>query len=369
MPDVAAADAGVGDGGSGEVDGGDAGPAAPDRGRWRIRWTQSADFPTIIDHHTTFVGRSLSVPGTSALYVIGGQVTQTEELFDTIYAAGILPDGGLGPWAQVGTLPRPRAFHGIAANTGDGTYLAGGITDGPSGAGALGEVSRLVILNDMTLSTDGYSFFNQAALHPTFDSVRDQLVMVGGSGAAGPLTSVWTVSQKVDAFGMQPDGGFAAVAAQAARLPIARSHHLSVVYRGHLYLLGGFTTGDLPLSVIHRSRHDDAGIIVGWDEAGTMPDPPWTHSGFVHDDAVFVVGGGSFGATTWLQRIRRAPFLADGGVGVFEDVLDGLPVGRAHVHQTPFHQGLIYTVGGRAELPRGGFGSIERVDIGRLERE
>jgi len=95
-----------------------------------------------------------------------------------------------------------------------------------------------------------------------------------------------------------------------------------------------------------------------------------THSAFVHEGNVFIVGGGSFArGLEWLKRVRQAPFLEDGGVGPFVDVRDELPVGRAHVHQTPFFEGFIYSIGGRADLGGNQFGSIERVDIGRLVRE
>lgn len=355
-------DAGIVDAGTG-----DAGvDSMHDAGTWRIRWSGSPDFPTIIDHHTTFVFRHLD--GGESLYVVGGQITDTNALLDGIWSAHIFSDGGLDTWTSVGKLNNARGFHGMTTSP-DGVFFAGGISNAASGVAAESEVSVFGMRSDGGLGTFTHSFFPQASLHPTLSAVRGQLVMVGGSGSAGPQASVWTVAHDVDGYEIQADGGVRTLAKRAADLPVARSHHSTVEYNGHLYVIGGFTANDAPLTDVLRSTHDDAGVISGWTVAGTIAVAPWTHSTFVHDNAVFVVGGGSFQtASPWLRQVRRAPFLADGGVGAFVDVLDPLPDGRAHVHQTPVHNGVIYSIGGRVKT-LGGYGSTEQVAIGRLVRE
>ncbi len=107
-------DAGVDAGSSADDAGVDAGPLVVDAGTWRIRWTQSLDFPTIIDHHTTFIGRGGDAG--AAVYVVGGQITQTSELFDTIFAANIFTDGGLG---GLGADWHPVAAQGVSRHGGE----------------------------------------------------------------------------------------------------------------------------------------------------------------------------------------------------------------------------------------------------------
>lgn len=344
----------------------DAGGPMVDAGTWRVAWTQSLDFPTVVDHHTTFIAPRNGAP---TLFVVGGQITETSDLFDSLFAATIFPDGGLGPWQLAGTLPLPRAFHAMAANTPNGTFLAGGIVRTAAGVGGESEVSSLVFRPDGGIEFALHSSIRQVSLHSTLDAVRGQLVLVGGSGSAGPQTSVWSVTHTAPGY-EAVDGGLRSLARRVAELPVARSHHASVVYRDSIYLVGGFTTGEMPVTAIHRSRHDDAGVVAGWDEVGTISEAPWTHSAFVLDDAIFVVGGGFQASPPWLGRVRRAPFLPDGRVGAFVDVRAPLPVPRAHVHQTPVHDGFLYSVGGRVAMPPPTmFGSTERVDIGRVVHE
>lgn len=350
----------------GGADGGerqDAGLTEVDAGAWQLVWSTGPEFPRAIDHHTTFIGRALD--GGSRVYVLGGH-DSTDAIFDTIYAATILANGGLDAWEEVGKLRRSRAFHSVTRA--GGIFFAGGLTaDGTGKLSAEGEVSTLGTYNDGGLGTFTHSYFPQVALHPTFESAQGWLVMVGGTNGQTPGTGVWTVPEAGPGYEIT-DAGPRTTAVAAAPLPEPRSHHVSVVHDNHIYVAAGLTTNDGPVKTILRSRHDDAGMVNGWDVAGSMEDPPWTASAFEFDGHLYIVGGGSFMTEpAWQARVRRAPFLADGGVGAFEDVVSPLPHARAHVHQTPAFNGFIYSVGGRVEgTQQGTFDSTNRVDIGRL---
>ena len=62
-----------------------------------------------------------------------------------------------------------------------------------------------------------------------------------------------------------------------------------------------------------------------------------------------------------LDTVRRAKVNDDGTLGAFE-LMAPLIKARAHVHNTPIHAGLIYSVGGNT----GGHEPINDVTVGTL---
>lgn len=357
-----------------------------------IEWATTNDFPYVIDHHTSFIAQTDHGP---MLYIVGGALTGTNvdggatgmpgpganQFYSQVRAAIIAPDGGLLPYvlpdgggeatsSQPFALVRnliPLGFHAIG-NTGNEAFLAGGIRGTPDGGVAgNGLVLRTRAANDGRLELTALSFINQLAVHATLSVVRGHLVLVGGTGSNNAINAtVW--SARLEDVVDLPDGGISEPFTQAAPLPIARTHHAAVVHDDHIYLIGGMTTGDAPVDVVHRSRHDSNGTLIGWDVAGTMALAPWTASAFIYDGGVFVVGGGSFAANPpWLDIVQHAPFFSDGGLGSFAQVPDRLLLGRAHVHQTPQLNGFVYSVGGRAFDQSQNIISLRRVDIGRVK--
>jgi hypothetical protein len=147
-------------------------------------------------------------------------------------------------------------------------------------------------------------------------------------------------------------------------LPVPRSHHAAVVKDGVIWIFGGFTTGQEPLADILRATRDDAGALAGWEVAGSLELPPWTHAASLYGDGVFLVGGGEGGPghEHYVDRVRYAAW-RDGVLGPFGDVVEPLPRARSHVHQTPIHQGHLYSVGGRT-MASGS--SMARVYVGYI---
>lgn len=64
-----------------------------------------------------------------ALYITGGATHTVPR--DEVLAADFMPDGSLGPWRQLGTLPQPLWFHGAAILEGR-LYIWGGLTQSRS---------------------------------------------------------------------------------------------------------------------------------------------------------------------------------------------------------------------------------------------
>lgn len=325
-----------------------------------ITWTDGPSFIHPTDHHTTFVhenadGAYLYVAG--GLYVID-EAPQT--LYDTLTRAPIAADGSLGAWEYVLSFEKAFGFHG-QAQTADRVYLMGGTSLDSEGPFAIPDVTILELNEAGGVRARPGRSLNVARVHATAQVLGSTLYLVGGTSEGGLIQSTTLVSQ-LDANGT--NGPWT----EGPALPSGRTHHAAVVHDGRIYLFGGLTHGDMPVSEVWRSVHDTNGVLTGWETVGTMDEAPWTASAFVYNDSVYLVGGG-YGLqrpnVEFLDRVRRAPFLLDGHVGAFEDVANPLPIGRSHDHQTPTFGNHIYSVGGRhdVEAPT----SINNVFIGSIE--
>ncbi len=345
--------------GSGDADAGtDAGtPPAPctEDGACFIDWADLEPYPVAVDHHTTFVHEG---PAGAYLHVMGG-VRVLNEAFQAMYPqlrrAKIGANGSLGEWEVAGTLPASLSFHGLA-RAGDRTYLVAGLTTSGGQPSVNGVTYVLDYDSEGKPTVRTGSGVAEAFLHPGVASVGGRLYVVGGSGTThNPKGTVLVSTLGEDGL----NGAWSA----GPGLPQPRSHHAVVVHDERMYLVGGFTTGQVPLNDVLRSVHDATGALTGWEAVGTLESSPWTHAAFVHGEWLYVVGGGEGGPgqERYVARTRRARIAPDGTLGEFEEVAGLLPVPRAHVHQTPVHDGRIYSVGGRL-FPA--LTTIDRVFIG-----
>lgn len=363
-------DAGTGLGDSGTEDSTDAGtpdagsedPGPPCEGPTApcaIHWTDSAAYPTRVDHHTAFAHTSAA--GTF-VYVAGG-VTSTNDSVSDVYPsvrrAKVHDDGSLSAWEDLAALPIPIAFHAMTIAN-DRVYLVAGITKDNGTV----YTNRDTLIGDF--DADGKLTWRmgkplpEAFLHPSAQVLGQRLYLVGGSGGMmDPKDKVYI--SELDDTGMT--GAWSA----APKLPVPRSHHVTVTRDGHLYAIGGFTTGQIPLEEVLRSTNDETGAITGWELAGLMDNPPWTAAGFIHGDWVYLIGGGEGGPgeEQYVDHIRRGRFDEHGLLlSGFEDVDNPLPRGRAHVHHIPVVNGRLYSIGGRVTPS---FSSIDEVFVGKMD--
>jgi hypothetical protein len=322
-----------------------------------LTWANTGAFPLRVDHHGTFVHTAAS--GTTFLYV-GGGIRQgpgerMDAVYDNVHRARINADGSLGMWEPLGPLPTPVGYHGTA-QTASHVYFVGGITVSTTGAPA---ASRAVFVGDY--DTNGALTWRRGTsvagvfVHPSLSVVGNTLVLIGGTDGSAARNRVFISPIMED--------GSNGPWTEGPRMPTARSHHTAVVFRGRLYLAGGFSgmpVGNAiePLPDVLRSVHDDTQAITGWETVATLSDPPATHSALVHDDYMYILGG--VVGSTFVATVRRAPFRCDGTLGDFEEIVD-LPIARSHTHQTPDFAGHVYSVAGRI-LPSAT--SFERTLIG-----
>jgi hypothetical protein len=305
-----------------------------------VRWQCAAPAPVARDHHvifTTRVGRS------DVIYVGGG--TDYREIKDVVQRTVIGPDGMPGPWTATAPLPRPLAGASAVAARGyvvltGGQVAAGG---GLQGLTRIADTWTAPIAADGSLGawTPGPPLPSPRFHHPTL--YHDGWVyVVGGQGAAVAEADVFAAR-------LGRDGRLGAW--QRLRpLPEPRSHHAIVIDHGALYVIGGLGGNPARQPVQHNSvlratiRRD--GTLGEWRRVGEMPHAYATHSAFVHEGALWVVGGVEDNAR-FSEIVWRAPLARNGALGAWTQVAQPLPFGRGHVHVTPVIGGRVYSIGGR----------------------
>ncbi len=292
------------------------------------------------DHHST----ALAENGEGAsLFVAGG--TDYAEVFQDVWRLRLRRDGTAGSWEQATALPGPRAGAGVSA-VGSRLVLTGGFHMDPQRSNARQNTSTTFVAS---LRADGSigEWKPAAALpgvryHHASASHNGWVYVTGGMGER--LAEPTVFAARVGADGTL--GEWAAL----TPMPNPRSHHSSFVRDGHLYIAGGLANHPgLPMLHVDvsRARIKEDGTLDRWQTVSFTPHAYATHSSFVAGDFLYMVGGVEDNVR-FTDAIWRAPFLAEGRMGPWEEVKPGLPAARAHVHNTPVWNGRVFSVGGSA---------------------
>ncbi len=308
------------------------------------------------DHHTTHV---IEVGGAPYLYVFAG-TDGWRSLHTDVQRAPIGPDGALGAFENVGTLPEGRAGHCIIVK-GDRLFILGGVVgterSGPSKSTLTARVGSDGKIVDIA---EGPSL-PIAVMHLTCAAHDDTLYAFGGRGVRSRST---TLSARAK---MNADGSLGAFEEEAPLSP-DRSHHATFVRNGRVYLMGGLT-GDPTKTSIDRQDVVSAEILAGgrlgpWTAAGALASPLSVSAALLRDDVVWVLGGyEGADAAGYTDRVQRGTFAKDGSIASFEVVDAKLPQARAHVHQTPVYGKHLYSVAGKSSEQE----PVGTIDIGTFE--
>jgi len=186
-----------------------------------IFWTETASMPEALSGHT-----ALYVPIDDATettvqraYVIGG--TRLDgTLSGQIHHARIQAGGGLDPWVSATSLTEPRAFSAAAAATPFNSKVPG----------------------------------------------SGRIFTFGGIAEDGEPSFV------VYSMELDPEGNLGEPT-EATPLP-APLHSLgAVVFRSHVYIAGGTTTGGVPVATAYRAAIDTLGALGEWQALQALPGP------------------------------------------------------------------------------------------------
>lgn len=265
------------------------------------------------------------------LHIVGGHSSGL--VFAGAYRARIESDGSLSAWKASGALPSAHA--GMALAEGDRHVILAG---GRSREGA--------IVRDVYFSRvwdDGQPGGWKPTTFPLPEPrastaavmYRGHVYVLGGDDTAGATSTVYHATMS-RADELSPWTTLGA-------LPGARSHHAAFVHDGAIYLVGGTADGKALGDVIRATINAD-GSLGEWRTVSRLDGTFATHSVVVHEGYVWVIGGENSEDTS--DRVLRAALLADGSLGRWEAVDAPLPSARAHVNQTPVVGGRIFSVGG-----------------------
>ena len=318
-------------------------PSGVDPCAARLEWTAGAELPTPRDHHGTVI--YTRADGRAILQVQGG--TNYNTIFSDVWEAELQDDGTLAAWEQGAALPGVRAGHAVV-HEGEHLFLLGGRELSGFLATTLrptwGEAGRV----------DGWEAqapLPEARFHASASSDGSHVWLTGG------LNSEDNEAQNtVYVAPILEDGALGEWRLQG-RMFDPRSHHASFVRDGRLYLAYGFKGNPIGSQTEELTDVIAAPILEGgelgeWERILRDDLAISTLGVTALEGCAFMTGGlvrGGPSDYTYNNQLWRLDFGADGAPT--RTPVDGaLSVGRSHLHQSPFHDGRLYVVGGSRGL-------------------
>jgi len=204
-----------------------------------IFWTETTAMPEPLSGHAALYVPIEDPSGVTVprVYVVGGE-RANGELTGQIHHAVIQESGGLDPWVSATALQTPVAFESVVAATPFNSKVPG--------------AGRLFVLG-------------------------------GIDDAGAPTTSV--LSAELDSLGN------VASAVGATPLPVPLRSAGAVVFRSHIYVAGGATTGDAPVASVYRAAIDTLGALGEWVELESLPSARAAHGFQTFGGVLYAIGG------------------------------------------------------------------------------
>lgn len=235
------------------------------------------------------------------LYVVGGTNIATN--FGDIQVAPLDPTGTVGPWTTTTTgLPTPRYAHTVSTYHGF-LYVAGGLS---SGAG-LDEVRVAPIRADGSLGAFavspplGLSRYEHSAA-----AWAGHLYLLGGQSSGATRDDV--------VIGPLNARGLAGPWTAATPFTTGRFNHAGAAASVYLYVLGGLATGVAYLSDVQVARIGADGTVGSWAATTPLPTARAYHAAAATRSHLYVSGGYD---TANLSEVRVAPINPNGTVGAW----------------------------------------------------
>lgn len=305
-----------------------------------LEWSTGPALQTARDHHATFL---VNTAAGDFLYVAGG--TNYKEMYGSIERAKINADGTLQPWEPAGAYLQPLGGTSVAVAGNWAVVTGGQIPTQPNMRG----LKRLPDVAIAPIDAQGKLGAWKASLplpsarfhHPSLYH-NGWVYVVGGQGEKEAEAGIFAAK-------VGPDGTIAEWLTLKP-LPRPRSHHAAFVADTFLYVHGGLDGAvgghGAHFTDVIRAPIKADGSIGDWQIVSRSAHAYATHAALAHNGFLWSLGGVEDG-NRFIDNVWRAELRADGRVGGWEEVKPGLPVARGHVHNTPVHNGRLYTVGGR----------------------
>jgi len=139
-----------------------------------------------------------------------------------------------------------------------------------------------------TTNLPGAVVFSAATVATPFNSrvaSASHLYVLGGAtdGTGTPVATVYDGALNSD--------GTVSSWTSAASLPMPLHSLGATVFHGDLYVVGGSTTGNAPVSVAYRARIDTSGALGAWDALPSLPAGRSYHAALSFGGYLYSVGG------------------------------------------------------------------------------
>lgn len=204
-----------------------------------IFWTETTSMPEPLSGHAALwvpIDDSTGVT-VQRVYLVGG-TRSNGEFTQHIHHAVIEETGGLEPWVSATGLTEPRAFASAVAATPFNSKVPG----------------------------------------------SGRIFVIGGLDDGGAPTT--TVSSLV----LDSLGNLSAPT-EATPLPVPLRSAGALVFRSHIYLAGGATSGDASVAAVYRAAIDTLGGLGPWEPLEDLPSARQTHGFQVFGGYLYAVGG------------------------------------------------------------------------------
>ncbi len=207
-----------------------------------INWTETTNLPVALSGHSAqFVPVAVDDNTINRfVYVLGGGDNSHDPQKEG-YVAEIQQDGHIGSWNATTDLPVPRAFHASTAATPFNSRVSG----------------------------DGYVY------------------VIGGTNEDNeqPTTTVYKAP-------INQDGS---LGNWSTTTPLPTSTHSlgAVVFLGYVYIAGGATNDNTPVTSVHRAFIDSLGNLSEWESMPSLPGSQSYHSFSVFGGFLYAVAGES----------------------------------------------------------------------------
>ena len=255
-----------------------------------------------------------------------------------VWRAPINSDGEVGAWTEGAKLPGPRAGMGVA--TSERLIVLSGGKDSAQRTTTDVFVARVNGDGQLGGWNPAGALPGPRFHHSTVLHGR-HLYVVGGLEASVSVPAVLR--------GTLSGSGMIERWDSLGALPRPRSHNSIFIHDGAIYLVGGLdgnpAGANTPLADVIRAPVLPDGTLGQWAEVSIMPNAYGTHATAVHDGAVWLFGGVEDNAR-FVDVVLRAPITSGGALGAWTRVLPGLPAARSHVHQAPVYRGRVYSTAG-----------------------
>jgi len=271
------------------------------------------------------------------LFVAGGSNGAAPT--STVYSAKINSDGTIGSWATLSTMPTINNFHGVVAAKGYLFIVGGCPANNTCGSGqAYSTVYSAQIKPDgiigswATLST-------LPALNGASSVVvaNDYIFVIGGFDGAAYVSTVYSAQIK-------SDGTVGSWGTRTA-LPATKSTTGGAFYSGYLFVAGGVTTGSVITSTVYSAPVNSDGTIGSWQTLSTLPAVNNYNGLTAYNGYLYSIGGcsASFSCNSY-STVYSAPIKSDGTIGAWSTLttLPALKGGPA----TAIYNGYLFVAGG-----------------------